>query len=131
VKFSAPSARSTHWLAGLLVLSLSLAACADRPASDSPASEADGPIAIETNILGFAMSAASTHAGPVTFNVTNTDDMPHDFALSGNGVEYTTNRLQPGERESFTLELPAGTYTYLCTLEGHGTFMKGTFTVNG
>ena len=85
---------------------------------------------VETNILGFSMSAASANAGRVTFNVTNTDDMPHDFALSGQGVEYTTNRLKPGETESFTLELAAGTYTYICTMEGHGVMMKGAFIVN-
>lgn len=80
--------------------------------------------------MGFSMSATSADAGPVTFNVRNTDDMPHDFAVSGHGVEYTTKRLQPGETESFTLELTVGTYTYLCTMEGHGVMMKGTFVVN-
>lgn len=127
MKFSALSVR---WYASLLLVSLSLAACASPAPSESQVSESNGTIAVETSIMGFSMSATHANAGPVTFNVKNTDDMPHDFALSGNGLEYTTNRLQPGETESFTLELAAGTYTYRCTMEGHGVMMKGTLIVN-
>ena len=121
---------SVRWLLSLLVLSLSLVACTSQGSSESKVSESDGTITVETKIMGVSMSSTSANAGPVTFNVKNTDDMPHDFSLSGNGVEYTTSRLQPGQAESFTLELTAGTYTYTCTMEGHGVMMKGTFTVN-
>lgn len=127
MKLSAPSAR---WLFSLLLLSLSLTACARQATSENKVSESTGTITVETSILGFSMSATSASAGRVSFNIKNTDDLPHDFALSGQGVEYTTNRLKPGEAESFTLELATGTYTYICTIEGHSTMMKGVFTVN-
>jgi plastocyanin len=129
VKFATPSIRRTHLLR-MLLLSLLLAACASQADSESKASGNEGTIVVETKITGFYMSATSTNAGPLTFNVKNTDDMPHDFSLSGSGVAYTTSRLQPGETESFMLELAAGTYTYTCTMEGHGMMMKGTFNVN-
>ena len=127
MKLSAPSVR---WLFSLFLLSLSLTACASQAPSENKVSERNGTITVDTNIMGFSMSATSVNAGPVTFNVRNTNDRPHDFAVSGHGVEYTTNRLQPGEIESLTVELTAGTYTYLCTMEGHGMMMKGTFVVN-
>jgi plastocyanin len=129
VKFPVPVLHGRRPLS-VLLLGLLLAACASQAASESKVSESDGALMVETKITGFALSARSASAGPVTFNVANSDDMPHDFALSGNGVEYTTKRLQPGESESFTLELAAGTYTYLCTMEGHGIMMTGSLTVN-
>jgi uncharacterized cupredoxin-like copper-binding protein len=56
--------------------------------------------------------------------------IPHDFSITGEGVDKTTARLSGGDSASLTLDLPAGTYTYFCTVEGHqDAGMTGTFII--
>lgn len=53
------------------------------------------------------------------------NNIPTDPNISGH-----TNLVAGGASESVQINLPAGTYTYLCTVPGHyGAGMKGTLTV--
>jgi plastocyanin len=81
--------------------------------------------------FAYDLDTQTAKAGKVTFAVRNTaNDMPHDFAIRGNGVEMKTPMLKGGETAQFTVDLKPGTYTYWCTIPGHDFLgMKGTFTV--
>jgi uncharacterized cupredoxin-like copper-binding protein len=62
--------------------------------------------------------------------VRNEGDTPHDFAISGDGVEEKTPMLDPGETATLEVELEPGTYAYVCTVPGHAMLgMQGEFTV--
>ncbi len=111
-----------------------LACGAGARGSDSPPAAtnpppADGAISVDAKLFGFTLSSDTAEAGPVTFVVSNDDFLPHDFKLTGNGVDEQTTRLSPGDSDTLTLDLTAGTYTYICTVEGHSENMRGTFTV--
>ena len=97
--------------------------------ADTSVPPADGSVRVETKLFGFELSTDTANAGPVTFVVSNNEFLPHDFRLRGNGLDEQTERLEPGETATLTLDLEPGTYTYLCTVEGHDENMQGTFIV--
>lgn len=119
----------------LLTLAAAQLACGAgaQRSSDSPTASSapavDGAVSVDAKLFGFTLSADNAAAGPVSFVVSNDDFLPHDFRLTGNGVDEQTARLQPGDEATLTLDLEPGTYTYLCTVEGHSENMRGTFTV--
>lgn len=79
-----------------------------------------------TSSLKFVLSTKSAKAGLVTFKVTNTGAIPHDFKIAGKKTPLI------GGHKSATLKvtLKKGKYTYLCTVPGHAAAgMKGVFTV--
>ncbi len=53
----------------------------------------------------------------VTITLTNTGVAQHNLAIDG--TDYATPLLNKGETASFTFNLPAGEYTYYCTVPGH------------
>jgi outer membrane protein assembly factor BamB/plastocyanin len=65
----------------------------------------------------------------VTITLTNQGVAQHDLKIDE--TEYGTPLLNPGESASFTFNLPAGTYTYYCSVPGHRQAgMIGTLTVS-
>jgi plastocyanin len=69
---------------------------------------------------------------PVTFEAHNEGTISHALLISGNGVNLATKDLafQPGTTETIAATLAAGTYTFICPVDGHaGQGMKGTITV--
>jgi uncharacterized cupredoxin-like copper-binding protein len=75
----------------------------------------------------FTLSAKSVKHGTVTFNVTNSGTIPHDFKINGK----QTKLLSGGQSAKLTVTFAkAGKYPYLCTVTGHAVAgMKGTLTV--
>ena len=73
--------------------------------------------------------------GTVTFMYTNDSSVPHDFAIEVRNTKSVerigvTERISSGASANLTVELPAGEYTYLCTVPGHEQAgMIGTLTV--
>ena len=64
----------------------------------------------------------------VTFNVTNTGAMQHDFKVNGEGG---TEMLDPGKKATFTQVIPASTSAW-CTVPGHKEAgMVGAISVKG
>jgi uncharacterized cupredoxin-like copper-binding protein len=98
--------------------------------SQSGSNVNEGEVLVEAKEFSFSLSATEAAAGTVTFVVENSGNMPHDFAIRGNGIEEATPHIDPGESATLTVELEPGTYTYICTIPGHEQLgMRGTFTV--
>jgi uncharacterized cupredoxin-like copper-binding protein len=89
----------------------------------------------QPNEFAFTLSKKVVPVGKVTFKVTNSGQLPHDFELcsSNNGgtkdvcVGKTSKMISPGQTATLTVTLTkAGTYEYLCTVSGHAAVgMKG------
>jgi hypothetical protein len=58
-------------------------------------------------------------AGRIEFNATNLGEDDHNLSVRGGGREYGRLDLAPGDAETLSLELTAGSYTLYCSLTGH------------
>jgi iron uptake system component EfeO len=119
-------------MAGLaLVLGAVLASCggaASEPAGSAPV------VRIAAFEYAFDPSTVEVGAGPVTFEITNTGTVEHEFEIldAGDGVVDEVEGLVPGLTRGLTVDLDPGTYTYVCRIAGHEEAgMKGTLTVGG
>jgi len=75
--------------------------------------------------LGFKLSTKKVKHGKVTFKVTNTGSLMHDFQINGK----KTKLLAKGKTATLTVTLAKGKFAYKCTVAGHAAGgMKGTFT---
>ena len=75
--------------------------------------------------LGFRLSTKKAKAGKVTFKVTNTGSLQHDFWIAGK----KTPLIGHGKTASVTVTIKKGKNAYKCTFPGHAAAgMKGTFT---
>jgi uncharacterized cupredoxin-like copper-binding protein len=76
--------------------------------------------------FAIKLSTKTVKAGSVTFKVTNSGNLPHDFKIGGK----KTALLSPGKSATLTVTLKAGKAAYDCTVSGHAAAgMKGTLTV--
>jgi uncharacterized cupredoxin-like copper-binding protein len=75
----------------------------------------------------FKLSKLRVPKGVVTFKVTNTGALPHDFKIAGK----KTKLLSPGQSQSLRVTFVAKKkYPFVCTVSGHAAAgMKGTLTV--
>lgn len=74
----------------------------------------------------FVLSRATAPPGEVVFTLVNRGKLAHDFWIEGK----TTPLVLPGKSAKLTIDLNAGTFSYVCTVPGHAAAgMKGTFTV--
>lgn len=65
----------------------------------------------------------------VTITLHNKGSLQHDFAIDG--TDYVTDLTNGGDSASVVVNLPAGEYTYYCTVTGHREAgMQGTLTVS-
>jgi len=81
--------------------------------------------------LAYTTDKASSKAGKVTVNFTNSSPVPHDVAIEDEAGETIaqTEVLAEGS-ESTTAELEPGEYKFFCTVPGHRQAgMEGTLTV--
>src|SRR5699024_9589663 len=106
----------------LSVLAALLAGCSatdDASASAQEATSAD----VRAGLLdySFERSARRLVATTVTLTVTNTGGTGHDLqVLDGERVLGATRTLQPGERQTITVDLSGlEEVTFLCTVPGH------------
>lgn len=112
-----------------------LLATAVKPAgTGKPAVESDGVLQINADPngqLAYVTDKAEATAGPITIKMGNESDVQHDIALEGNGVSAKGEVVGKGGTSVIQLDnLPAGTYTYFCTLPGHrAAGMEGTLVV--
>lgn len=59
-------------------------------------------------------------AGAVTFVVTNTSPITHNFVVSGNGVQATSKNFRSQAPQFLSLaNLAPGEYQLVCTVPGH------------
>lgn len=131
--------RIKFYLIGILLLVVALACGSEantsrQPQQDNPVSD---PAVSVTSIIyvtveefNFTLDADQAQAGVVTFVVTNEGNMPHDFAISGEGIEEKTVMIDPGETVELEVTLEPGNYEYACTVPGHAMLgMRGEFSV--
>src|SRR6266508_4527308 len=144
------------WLLSLaLVGAVILSACGGSTGGTTPAGGgAAAPLAVTTqDSFKFDPPALTAKANTATtVNVKNAGALQHNWvvvkpedadkvdqaaaAKTGDatgvaGVLSGGKLINAGASESVTVNLPAGTYTYLCTFPGHyQAGMKGTLTVN-
>lgn len=139
--------------AGLAALSLGLSACGDDDSSSAgdtttaaattappaattaPAttasSTAAAPIALDADPSGalkYEQTTLTATAGAVDIAFTNDSSVPHDVTIEGKG---SSEVISGGTTSDLKIaDLPAGTYTYFCSVPGHEQAgMKGTLTV--
>jgi iron uptake system component EfeO len=99
----------------------------------SAAPSSAGPINVGAREYAFDPSTLSIPAGEVTFHVTNTGTIEHEFEiLNGETVVDEIEGLIPALEKDLKVTLAPGSYTYVCRLAGHEEAgMKGTLTVTG
>jgi plastocyanin len=88
--------------------------------------------ASEQGGLKFEPGSLSAKAGEITITMTNPDgnNLPHDIALEGDGVNETGEVVQPGGTSEVTATVKPGTYTFFCSVGSHRqNGMEGTLTV--
>jgi plastocyanin len=88
--------------------------------------------ASEQGGLKFEPGSLSAKAGEITITMTNPDgnNLPHDIALEGDGVNETGEVVQPGGTSEVKATVKPGTYTFFCSVGSHRqNGMEGTLTV--
>ena len=102
------------------------------PAASPAASPQASPIATEVNLdmveLRFIPDTLEIPANvDVQVNLSNSGNLPHNFSIKDKDISVD---LAAGDKTSFTLNLPAGTYDFFCNVPGHeGAGMVGKLTV--
>jgi plastocyanin len=72
------------------------------------------------NPLKWDQPIYTAQVGDVSFVVTNSSAMPHNFAIEGNGIKVQSKDFGANAKNTFTLKgLPAGEYTIVCNVPGH------------
>jgi uncharacterized cupredoxin-like copper-binding protein len=75
----------------------------------------------------FQLSQSSIPSGQVTFQIKNSGNEIHNFAILGNKAGA---QIGPGKSETWTVALAPGTYNYVCDVPFHAERgMTGQFTV--
>jgi plastocyanin len=99
----------------------------------APASLPPGTLALAadpTGVLKFDQTSLSAKAGKVTISFTNASPIPHNVAIEQGTKVLGMTPTFAGATKQLALTLPAGTYTFLCTVPGHAQAgMQGTLTV--
>jgi uncharacterized cupredoxin-like copper-binding protein len=86
-------------------------------------SRAASAVTVTAGDLWFKLSAKSVKAGSVTFKVTNSGQLQHDFQIAGK----KTKLLSHGQSATLTVTLKKGSFPYICTVPGHAAGgMEGT-----
>jgi uncharacterized cupredoxin-like copper-binding protein len=70
--------------------------------------------------LAWERGEYTATAGDTTFTIQNPTNLPHDFAIEGQGMRAQTKIIQGGKSENLTIAgLQPGTYRLACSLPGH------------
>lgn len=97
-------------------------ATAVQTVTQKPATEVNGVLQIDadpTGQLKYTASSATAKTGSVTLKMANKSSVPHDIAVTGNGVNAVSSIVQNGGTATVTVKLPPGKYTFYCTVPGH------------
>ncbi len=69
--------------------------------------------------LAYRFADATSPAGQVTVKSENPQSVQHDIAIEGNGVNEKGETVTSGGVSEFEADLPAGEYTFFCSVPGH------------
>ena len=81
-----------------------------------PGQPTRSPTAVSVRLTEWKVEVSTNrvHAGPAVFIVTNGGSIPHAFEVEGRGIERSTRLLQPGQADTLTLTLRAGSFELYC-----------------
>lgn len=102
------------------------------PACDRAVAEVDlDAIRVTVTEFRFNPPELSLPSGDVTVTLVNDGRARHDLVVEGSDGELQlVAAIASGRASSGTVSLPAGTYTFYCSVPGHrGEGMEGTLTV--
>lgn len=106
-----------------LALAVGVTGCGEkRETTTGPdAGTAPAPAAVTISETEFKLDPSKPRLaeGPVTIRVKNDGTTQHALVLEAPGGEVRTPTLEPGRSTSFRPNLPAGTYTIYCPIDGH------------
>ena len=87
-------------------------------------------LAADPAAIAFDTTELSAKPGKVTIDFDNPSAIPHNAVIEKDGKEIAGTEVITEAKESVSVELEAGTYTFLCTVPGHAEAgMQGTLTV--
>ena len=114
-------------------VALSLVGCSSGNSGSGGTTPANATLvrAIEGIAWDAKTYTATPIGGKVTIAVRNDSSLPHNLHLiDAQNVDAGISLVvsSKGDTQSTTVALPAGTYTVICTIAGHGN-MKSTLTV--
>jgi plastocyanin len=104
------------------------------PSAPAPPTVSKGPIALAADASGqlaYNTTQLAVKAGKVTIDFTNKAPLAHNVTVANaSGKVLGATPTFSGGTKDLTLNLPAGTYTFYCSVPGHEMAgMKGTLTV--
>lgn len=125
--------RNLFWFAaasvGLFVAMLTAVFVLGKESEDGHAAEpagktekVSGPLArLEISETDFKIHLPAADMAPaaVDVQVTNDGKTIHNLVIKGPGISRSTKDLNPGEQDSFQVQLKAGTYELYCSIPGH------------
>lgn len=97
--------------------------------SASPQAELETKFTVEGGDIFFSIHQITAPADTdIEITFTNNGVAQHDFVIEN--TDYRTAHLNGGASETLKVNLPAGEYTYFCSLPGHrAAGMEGTLTI--
>jgi plastocyanin len=94
-----------------------------KPTTTSPRPTVTKPSVVTAVVteteFSISLSRKSYAAGTVAFLVHNTGSTTHAFAVSGPGVDGSTDDLAPGSSATLTVTLAKGSYDLYCPIANH------------
>jgi plastocyanin len=119
------------------LVALAVAACgsgsssgtgAGTPSSGPPC--ADNCASIQAKNVQFKTKSVTAKAGTITIELQNQEPpvVAHNVTVKTPTGNKQVVQANGGKIVTGTIDLPAGTYTYICTIPGHES-MQGTLTV--
>jgi plastocyanin len=98
------------------------------PSSGPPC--ADNCVTIQADNVQFKTKSVTAKAGTITIELQNQEPsvVTHNVTVKTPEGDKQVVQTNGGKTVTGTIDLPAGSYPYICTIPGHGN-MKGTLTV--
>jgi plastocyanin len=120
--------RPSHRMLAALAAAVALTACGDEPEEGAPDETTQTVAVVGQDNLTWDAEELTVDAGTITVQLTCEDAVNHNFVIEETGELVA--ECEPGERTTATVDLDAGEYTYICTVPGHETTMRGTLVVD-
>lgn len=116
-------------VAGAQPPSITLVDACGTPIASPETGATTDELTVEMEDIAFAPSELAIPANTdVTISLPNTGTMAHDFVIDE--LDIRTESVQPGETATVTINAPAGTYDFYCSVPGHAPAgMVGTLSV--
>lgn len=116
----------------MVLVAVIATACGRGGAPSQPGGQPSGggpaAITVDEKEWSITPSMTSVKAGQITFTVSNTGAIEHNFVIVE--TKFEIDATQPGKTKSGTTTLQPGTYTIICNIPGHEEAgMKTTLTV--